>query len=397
MGQPPLRPRLYKSAHNCILNCSVLEGLHWIRTPLEDIPHHRPQQLRQWFNLEAEDVYLAIASLVVGIVHAGGAIMPVATDRMQQWARTDASLGLPWLRNPKNLILPILIDGGIPNIGEEDESGKTADEEAQIIWQEPVAQEKAKAKTETADALVTRKNGFQHGVGHLILVVAERTGIDVNFRISDSVPSYASPGIIRRIMRNTVRFSGWMGDQEPHFIKELYEDVPRQLYGTNACGMHVVLTGWAYLLGIKVNECWQPTEDHYREAMQLVNIALRGHGDAKLIEAWMFSSGFARPQSLYDRIKAYEDNELQIIMTAHTARMNVSTYDAFIEQACIDEISAAPPCDSSHTPPHLRDPMFRRFRTSQVKMTTTTTMTPRLQPRTRSPLLSNPLQAVALH
>ena len=138
-------------------------------------------------------------------------------------------------------------------------------------------------------------------MGHLILVVAERTGIDVNFRISDSVPSYASPGIIRRIMRNTVRFSGWMGDQEPHFIKELYEDVPRQLYGTNACGMHVVLTGWAYLLGIKVNERWQPTEDHYREAIQLVNIALRGHGDAKLIEAWMFSSGFARPHILLIR------------------------------------------------------------------------------------------------
>ena len=100
----------------------------------------------------SEQVFLYI------VIHAGGAIMTVATDRMQQWARIDASLGLPCLRNPNKFILPILINGGIPNIGEEDESGKTADKEAQIVWQEPVAQEKAKAKTETADALVTRKN-----------------------------------------------------------------------------------------------------------------------------------------------------------------------------------------------------------------------------------------------
>ena len=250
--------------------------------------------LYKWSNFlqdYPEQVFLYI------VVHAGGAIMTVAADRMQQWARIDTSLGLLCPYNPNQFILPILIDGGIPDIGEEAESRKTAGKETQALWQEPITQTKANAK-ETADAPVTRKEGFQHGVGHLILVVAQRTGTDIHFRISDSMPSYASPGIIRRIMRNTVRFSGWMREQEPNFVREVCEDVPHQSSGANACGMHVVLAGWAYLLRIEVNEHWQPTEDDYREAMQLVNIALRGHGDAKLIEAWMFSSGFARPHIL---------------------------------------------------------------------------------------------------
>lgn len=113
-----------------------------------------------------------------------------------------------------------------------------------------------------------------NGVGHLILVVAERSGID---RISTSIPSYASFDTIRRIMRNMVRVSSWMGDQESHFVKGLYENVSRQLYDSNAYGTYVILNDWAYLL-VAV------TRGSLHREMQLINITLRGHTNIKLLD-----------------------------------------------------------------------------------------------------------------
>ena len=57
-----------------------------------------------------------------------------------------------------------------------------------------------------------------------------------------------------------------MDGQRPHFMREWQQNVPPQLWGTNTCGIHVTLNGWAYQLPVDVDERWQPSKETYEDA-----------------------------------------------------------------------------------------------------------------------------------
>ncbi|KAL9067727.1 MAG: hypothetical protein Q9161_006719 [Pseudevernia consocians] len=313
------------------------------RQTREDRKNEIPHSLTQYYDLQVEDLSLAIASLAVGIEHAGGPICPIATDLLQAWARLDARHGVTCLRNPNRFIIPVLIGGGMPVTEEEEIGGSTnwdlSDDQAQAIWDEQAAiEENEVVKAAIKDVPVEHKGKqepWHHGVGHLILVIAEREGVDVKFEISNSLSSYGNKDQARGIFRNIVRLSGWMEDRgRPRFVDEKYNPVSGQEPGSNACGTHVILNAWAYLLGLEVDEFWEPSEDLYDQAMRLINKALRGVATAREIEEWLILSTFAEPRS-------WEDDQMDVIMTAHTARMNQAIYAKYLEESRTDEIMAA--------------------------------------------------------
>lgn len=54
-----------------------------------------------------------------------------------------------------------------------------------------------------------KEEPWHYGVGHLILVVAERIGVDVHFKISNSMDGYpADWRTVTRIIRNIICFRG---------------------------------------------------------------------------------------------------------------------------------------------------------------------------------------------
>ena len=90
-------------------------------------------------------------------------------------------------------------------------------------------------------------------IGHLILVIAERIDNVIHFKIGNSLNGYTTDAAIRRVVRNIVRNCGWMDGREPRFSTERQQNVPQQMWGSNACGTHVIFDGWAYALGIRIN------------------------------------------------------------------------------------------------------------------------------------------------
>ena len=318
-------------------------------------------QLRSWEDLITADISLAIASLSVGIAQAGGPTVIIATDEMQQYARVQKP-PFVCLSDPNIFIMSILIDGGMPDVGEEGEDDtddwELADEDAQAIWEQKVAREEAeKANVDASVKHKGKDEPWYHAVGHSILVVAERIDDNVHFKISNSMDGNPrNRRIVTRIIRNIVRYSGWMDGRRPQFAREWQLKVSPQMWGFNACGIHVILNGWAYLLRVKVNECWQPSEALYEDARRLINSALRGNIAAGHIEAWMFAKGFAKPQPFNERIKAVNDNGMAHVMTARTARMNHDIYDEYIAQARAQEIAIAAASVTAPPAPPVQPP-----------------------------------------
>ena len=166
-----------------------------------------------------------------------------------------------------------------------------------------------------------------------------------------------------------------MFSRRPQFTREWQQKASSQMWGVNTCGIHVILNDRAYQLRIKVDECWQPSEESYEDAQRLINSDLHGHITASHIEAWMFAKGFAKPQSLHERIKAVNDNGMARLTTARTARMNHDILDKYIEQERAQEIAAAAAANVTAPPaptaPPFQPPRSATPRRSYVLNTTT--------------------------
>lgn len=187
-----------------------------------------------------------------------------------------------------------------------------------------------------------KEEPWHHGVGHLVLVVAERIGTDIHLKISNSLDGYPADRVTR-IAGNVIRFSGWMDVREPRIVRVWQQCVSQQSLGSNTCGTHVILNGWAYLLRIKVNQHWRPSEELYEEDKNPINSALCGDITGGHIEAWMFAKEFAEPRSLEDRVAYAADAEVAQILKASSTLINNQLYTEYLEQARLDEVAAAPP------------------------------------------------------
>ena len=264
-------------------------------------------QVTGYFNLTSEDVSLAIASLAVGIARNDGPTIAVAQDELQQAARSEEGEKF-WtcLCRPGQFILPLLMEGG----------------------------------TATGEKSLGERLS---AVGHLVLVVAERTGDDIHLKLSDSLTrGSSSDATIQKIAWSIVENSGWMDGRTPRFVRAWHNEVPQQMPGTNSCGLHVILSGWAYLLNIKVNAQWSPTDALYRSAVVLVNQALRGQSTATEIRAWMMDNAYAQASD-----EAADDNAALALMGAHTARLNPAIYQDYLAEARQIEIASTTAANSA--------------------------------------------------
>lgn len=233
------------------------------------------------------------------------------------------------LHNPDIFIIPTLLGGGVPEVGSEPKE-QTALEEAKGGDAGFPVEHKGKEEP------------WHHGVGHLVLVVAERIGTDIHLKISNSLDGYPADRVTR-IAGNVIRFSGWMDVREPRIVRVWQQCVSQQSLGSNTCGTHVILNGWAYLLRIKVNQHWRPSEELYEEDKNPINSALCGDITGGHIEAWMFAKEFAEPRSLEDRVAYAADAEMAQILKASSTLINNQLYTEYLEQARLDEVAAAPP------------------------------------------------------
>ena len=212
-------------------------------------------QVQGFSDLTSEDVSLAIASLAMGFVQDDRPVFSVAQDDLQQAARNEGMEQF-WtcFCRPNIFILPIMMEGG------------------------------AGRQTSLKQTL--------SAVGHLVPVVAERTDVNIHIKTSNSVQDSPSDEAITEVAKSIIRHSGWMGAREPHFVRHWRQHVPQQTSGTNSCGLHVILFGWAYILRMIINPDCQPTESLYRSAVRLVNKALRRQSSAGEIQQWMVEKGF---------------------------------------------------------------------------------------------------------
>ena len=286
------------------------------------IPH-----LCTWENLDGEPVSLAIPALAVGIVKVGGPVIDVASDLVQQMTRYSRGHGPICLHDPNQFIIPILISEYflLPQFQTTPCGLGFSD----LLL--PVDEEDREVRSERY-SICSNETEWVGGIGHWILVVADKTDADVHFKISNILNGNPNcHDIITNIIIRIVQNSGWMADTQPIFRREWKIDVAQQLPGTNAYGLHVILNGWVYLLNITRRKDWQPTLERYDEAIQLINMALHGRTTAVDIETWLIRTNFAKYQSKEEGTGATEEYIMDRIMSAKTEAMNADLYAKYLE------------------------------------------------------------------
>ena len=112
---------------------------------------------------------------------------------------------------------------------------------------------------------------------------------------------------------NVTRHTGWLGMNQdglsalPYhgsFVRKT-QKVPYQKANWS-CGLHVVISAWAIILKIPImsQTQWRGGDKAYQDFCQfgtrVINCALAGFMDTRTIQAFLNTSGFARPQDIND-------------------------------------------------------------------------------------------------
>ena len=157
---------------------------------------------------------------------------------------------------------------------------------------------------------VNRLPVFNDASGHIVLVIAEKKNGRLHIKYYDSLGSNDSI-VMRRYAHAFLRNTGWLGDYTLHDAHEQLMDVHSQTFAT--CGVHTILNAWAYMLGIEVAPVTNAngiSKAAYGEALELINLALEGRADYRLIMAFMQWRRFAVPrdwQAWNDEIESQTD------------------------------------------------------------------------------------------
>ncbi|KAL8716843.1 MAG: hypothetical protein Q9225_005858 [Loekoesia sp. 1 TL-2023] len=258
-------------------------------------------QISSTVNLDGEGVCNAIAALVIGISNQGLKI-GIASDELQQAARTQADHGMPCLVSPIVMVIPLLLFKGLW-CGEEDKDGTI----------------RLPSPSEEDDLDPIR-------IGHWVVVVVQRgdTGIDLQFLNSlSSSPDWSHPPKIRAVARRVIRNSGWIDRSMVQFRYETWPTVQEQTAG-NTCGIHAVLNAWASVLKLQLNHMprsWLGAETFYQDARQLINRAMAGECTAEEIQAWLYSTECVVGSVVSRQQQIAQDPGISTILKARTVRM----------------------------------------------------------------------------
>ncbi|KAL9633929.1 MAG: hypothetical protein Q9204_003201 [Flavoplaca sp. TL-2023a] len=333
-----------------------------------------PEDLKEkdLVNLEGDDICFPIAALIVGLMIEGVRAIGVMPDSLQMTSRWGVTHDVACLTRPDKMIIPLMLETSeyFPDCGTESYDGHVVE-----------AVEKAQVEL-TRDEVNRRIDAGQWiGVtGHWLLVIAKRSGAVIDLTFLNSVnfspgPGYdASESVVRRIVRNVIRHSGWMGTTVPSWGKEIFE-IPHFQRGGNTCGTHVVVNAWATILGLELNELddWGMSEGLYKEARFLMMRATKGDLSASEIEAWLIAHNKVWERKNQPAV----DSELANILRAHTVAMKGDIFSEFIEQ--VNNEVAAPAC---HVNISGANPSTNVSNPVSLTPTTTTTDLPISKPTT---------------
>jgi hypothetical protein len=297
-------------------------------------------QIARSRNLADEEVTLAIASVWEGLRQNGVDFAYGTTDcfRVNRSAENQVP-GMTVVLQPNPLIMPLLF---------------------------------------VQEYFISTNKRRHNPVGHLMLVVAERSSAlsdDVRIIFMDSSPSGASRPAQRAAAQGLVRYSGWMGtdafgnavERNPRFVEE-WRPCPRQECG-NTCGVSLILNAWAYMLGIPVHPGPRRRNSNpsslksgpmfHASGLEIINLALAGHMDSDVIQAFMNYYGYSEDQDPNDAsvlarpmqaVRISADQLQQIVENRRLVEMKVAGVVNGAGGAIAKEPEAAPPNPRHETP-----------------------------------------------
>ena len=277
------------------------------------------------------DVILAIGAVWLGLGNAN-VDFAYANSNLFSIARTARMVGMHAVRGSNHFIMPLILneesDSLLPESDEDTveplkpvfsafQRGEEEKIQEYVTAAESAKQKDPGNKNNPPLSLKEREikyKAYHGGIGHLMLAIAEKVDIDegnavqntqpkkarVRLRFMDSANGLVNRGLIRRVARNIVRNSGWLGDIWPCFDPKEEDWVEVLGQSVNRCGEHTVLNAWAYMLDIPLAppRIERLSKTHYDEARRMIRLALRGHLDSLTIRAWMQRSKYAIDESL---------------------------------------------------------------------------------------------------
>ncbi|KAL8783989.1 MAG: hypothetical protein Q9213_004240 [Squamulea squamosa] len=310
-------------------------------------------------NLLGDTVCHSIAALVVG-VYQEGVNIGVMPDNLQMLARygiTDSiSHGIPYVTRPNKMYIPIMLNtsGVLEDCGSEDRDGN-------MRPPLPAGVEQSKDMGQASAEIPQDKKKWVGMTGHWVLAVATREVATVSIKFFNSLAYRsgntfnASKGAVRRIARNIIRHSGWMGSSTPQFGRETFVECSPQGW-MNTCGTHVVYSAWADILGFE---------------------AMAGNASASDIEAWLVGHGWVIPRDQQPEA----GSELAKILQAKTSPMNQNLLGLHVANEIVAATSAASAgdismVDTSTFNPSTTKPSTTTLSTSKPSTVDTSTAAP---------------------
>ena len=318
------------------------------------------------------DVILAIGAVWLGLIEANVEFAYANSDFFS-FARSIRMVGMHAVKQAKPFLIPLLFNEELealsPEKGEDTteplepvfsafQRGEEEKHQESFAVAEEAKQKDPSNKNRPPPSLEDQEvqNKFHKGgIGHFMLAIAEkvsRGGHDtlkdvlakqalVRLRFMDSAKGIVDKEMIRRVARNTVRNSGWLGDIWPRFDvrEEYWEDVLVQ--SGNRCGEHTVLNAWAYMLGIPL----AATRDRalgtssYKEVRKMILLALRGQLDSLTIRAWMqhFKYAVDEPLSQLQQIQRENPDLSNSIPNMQTVALNEDAFNEIVREMYAQE------------------------------------------------------------
>lgn len=255
--------------------------------------------------IEAEDVDRTIASIWIALRENSSHEFAYMASLDSLPIQSEMTRGFVSIGRSNTLIMPLLLGSTKLNIlhGEEvgtEEPVPDADDLPRNFQiQPPKAPSSATAVSSTEEPY-RPDDGMS---SHFVLAVARRSSPASAIRMEfyDSRPGIKPANLIRRVARNIVRNSAWLGNQWPTFgdaSNESWINVRQQLAPT--CGYHVIFNAWAVMLNIDVRGDKKRSDDESfgQLAKQVTDLANQGQLDTELVVAFMQHTGLASPESV---------------------------------------------------------------------------------------------------
>ena len=326
---------------------------------------HPPHQLPDG-EMRDIDVVLAIGAVWSGLL--GKVDFAYANSDLFLLARGMRMVGMYAVNGGNHFIMPLIFNDELPTLPPESEQDTAEPLEPLFSAFQRGGEQKTQENFAVAENSKQKNPGEKKnpplsledervqsperkaGNSHFVLAIAEKVNRDhssimkdiqakgtlVRMRFMDSAEGTIERTTIRRVARNTVRHSGWLGDTWPRFnAKEEYWTKVLEQSG-NRCGEHTVMNAWAYMLDIQLASTRErslaPT--FYKEVRRMIRLALRGQLDSLTIRAWMQHSKYAvdEPISQSQQTKIQEPDSRNPFRNMQTVALNEDAFNEILRR-----------------------------------------------------------------